>query len=94
MRRASFVDVQQEEIASRMDRLACDVAARAKLFESLEAKSQNHVEKAATLAETDDGWHSSPKARCRDRAREIILAYLATPGFLTGYFAGQTRPGQ
>ena len=49
VRRSSFVDAQQEEIGGRMDRLACDVAGRAKLFENLEAKNQNHVAKATTL---------------------------------------------
>ena len=91
VRRASFVDVQQEEIASRMDRLACDVAARAKLFESLEAKSQNHVEKAATLLKLTMGGIFTEGA-LSGRAREIILAYLSMPGFLAGYFAGQKGP--
>ncbi len=91
VRRASFVDVQQEEIASRMDRLACDVAARAKLFESLEAKSQNHVEKAATLLKLTTGGIFTEGA-LSGRAREIILTYLSMPGFLAGYFAGQKGP--
>jgi hypothetical protein len=88
VRRASFVDVQQEEIAGKMGRLACDVAARAKLFESLEAKSQNHVEKAGTLLKLTMGGFFTEGA-LSDKAREIILAYLAMPGFLSGYFAGQ-----
>jgi hypothetical protein len=27
------------------------------------------------------------------KARDMILGYLATPGFLTGYFANQPQPG-
>jgi hypothetical protein len=88
VRRASFVDVQQEEIASRMDRLACDVAGRAKLFENLEAKNQSPVEKATTLLKLTMGGFFTEGA-LSGRARDVILSCLATPGFLTGYFAHQ-----
>jgi hypothetical protein len=88
VRRSSFVDAQQEEIAGRMDRLACEVAARAKLFENLEAKNQNHVAKATTLLKLAMGGFFTEGAMS-GRAREIILRCLATPGFLSGYFAGQ-----
>ena len=71
-----------------MDRLACDVAGRAKLFENLEAKNQNHVDKATTLLKLTMGGFFTEGALSA-RAREIILGCLATPGFLTGYFAGQ-----
>src|SRR5262249_54499445 len=87
VRRSSFVDAQQEEIAGRMDRLACEVAARAKFFENLEAKNQNHVAKATTLLKLAMGGFFTEGAMSA-RAREIILHCLATPGFLTGYFAG------
>ena len=88
VRRASFVDVQQEEIAGRMDRLAFDVAGRAKLFENLDAKNQNPVAKAATLLKLAMGGFFTEGALAA-RAREIILGCLATPGFLTNYFASQ-----
>jgi hypothetical protein len=90
VRRASFVDVQQEEIASKMDRLACDVAGRAKLFENLDAKNQSPVEKAATLLKLTMGGFFTEGALSA-RARDIILSCLATPGFLTGYFAGHSN---
>ena len=88
VRRASFVDVQQEEIATRLDRLACDVAARAKLFENLDAKNQNSVAKATTLLKLVMGGFFTEGA-LSSRARETILNCLATPGFLSTYFAGQ-----
>ena len=88
VRRASFVDVQQEEIAGRMDRLACDMAGRAKLFENLEARSQNPVDKATTLLKLTMGGFFT-EGSLSSRAREIILSCLSTPGFLTGYFANQ-----
>jgi hypothetical protein len=88
VRRASFVDVQQEEIAGRMDRLACDVAARAKLFENLAAKNPNHVARATTLLKLVMGGFFTEGA-LSGRAREVIVSCLSTPGFLTGYLAGQ-----
>jgi hypothetical protein len=88
VRRASFVDVQRQEIADRMDRLACEIAARAKLFENLEAKPQSHVEKAQTLLKLTMGGFFTEGALSA-KARDIILSCLATPGFLTGYFAHQ-----
>ena len=88
VRRASFVDVQQEEISGRLDRLACDVAARAKLFENLEVKNHNAVARATTLLKLAMGGFFTEGA-LSGRAREIILHCLATPGFLSGYFAGQ-----
>jgi hypothetical protein len=91
VRRASFVDVQQEEIAGKMDRLACDVAGRAKLFENLGAKNQSPVEKATTLLKLIMGGFFTQGA-LSGRARDVILSCLATPGFLTGYFANQSTP--
>ena len=89
VRRASFVDVQRQEIADKMDRLACEMAARAKLFESLEAKHQSHVEKAQTLLKLTMGGFFTEGA-LSTKARDIILSCLATPGFLTSYFANQS----
>ena len=88
VKRSSFVDAQQEEIAGRMDRLACEVAGRAKLFENLEVKNQNHVARATTLLKLAMGGFFTEGA-LSGRARDAILACLSTPGFLTGYFAGQ-----
>lgn len=89
VRRASFVDAQRQEIADKMDRLACEMAARAKLFESLDAKHQSHVEKAQTLLKLTMGGFFTEGALSA-KARDIILSCLATPGFLTGYFANQS----
>jgi hypothetical protein len=89
-RRASFVDVQQQEIADKIDRLACEVASRAKLFENLLAKNQSPVEKSATLLKLTMGGFFTEGALA-GKARDIILSCLATPGFLATYLAG--KPG-
>ena len=86
VRRSSFVDVQRQEIADKMDKLAMDAVDRAKLFEALEAKSPNPVEKAQTMLKLVMGGFFT-EGTMSARAREMILGYLATPGFLSGYFA-------
>jgi hypothetical protein len=84
--RSSFVDESRNEIAEKLDKMACDMAARAKLFEMLESKSASPVEKATTLLKLTMGGFLT-EGRLSAQAREIILNHLATPGFLAGYFA-------
>jgi hypothetical protein len=86
VRRSNFMDVQRDEIADKMDRLAFGVANGSKLFESIEARSPNHVEKAQTLLKLTMGGFLT-EGLLAGRARGMILEYLATPGFLAGYFA-------
>jgi hypothetical protein len=88
VRRASFVDVQRDEIAQKLDRLAWDVAVRGKLFEGLEAKNQSSVEKVQTLLKLTIGGFFT-EGQVMTRVRDIVLMCLTTPGFLTSYFAGQ-----
>ncbi|HEX4104598.1 MAG TPA: hypothetical protein VHX92_00050 [Rhizomicrobium sp.] len=88
VRRTSFVDVQRDEIAQKLDRLAWDVAARNRLFEGLEAKNRNSVEKVQTLLKlTTSGFFTEGQVMAR--VRDMVLMCLTTPGFLTSYFAGQ-----
>jgi hypothetical protein len=88
VRRTSFVDVQRDEIAQKMDRLAWDVAARGKLFEGLEAKNQNHVEKIQTLLKLTTGGFFTDGLMLA-KVRDTVLDCVAKPGFLTGYFGGK-----
>jgi len=86
VRRSNFIEVQRQEISDKIDRLACNAAASAKLFEGLDARTSNHVEKATTLLKLTLGGFFT-EGLLLARAQEIILGYLATPGFLAGYFA-------
>jgi hypothetical protein len=86
VRRSNFIEVQRQEITDKIDRLAFNAAASAKLFEGLDARTPNHVEKATTLLKLSLGGFFTDGALSA-RAREMILGYLATPGFLAGYFA-------
>ncbi len=87
VRRSNFMTVQRDEIADRMDKLAFAVASSAKLFESIEARGPNHVDKAQTLLKLTMGGFLT-EGLLAGRARGMILDYLAKPGFLAGYFAG------
>jgi len=93
VRRSSFQENQRAEIAARLDRIACDVEARCKLFESIEAKPVSHVEKAVTILRliTAGGF---TEGQLSARARELVVGYLSKPGFLTGYVAQAAKSGE
>ena len=90
VRRSNFIEEQRQEIAAKIDKIAFAAAANAKLFEGLEARTPNHVEKATTLLKLSLGGFFTD-GTLSARAREMILGYLATPGFLAGYFASASK---
>ncbi|MBV9419798.1 MAG: hypothetical protein JO348_08495, partial [Alphaproteobacteria bacterium] len=49
VRRSAFQENQRSEIADILDKTANDIELRAKVFEAIEAKTPNHVEKAMTI---------------------------------------------
>jgi hypothetical protein len=92
VRRSGFIDVTREEIAARMDHLAVMMEARGKLFESIEARNSSNVEKVQTLLKLATGGILT-EGQLAARARDLILAHLSRPGFLSGYMAAQIRDG-
>jgi hypothetical protein len=90
VRRSNFIVENRQEIAGKMDRIAFNAANAAKLFEGIEARNISHVEKATTLLKLTLGGFLT-EGMLSARAREMILGYLAMPGFLAGYFAGQPK---
>ena len=75
-----------------MDKIALAAATSAKLFESIEGRATSHVDKATTLLKLAlNGMFTEGVLAAK--AREMILGYLATPGFLAGYFAIQPQSG-
>ena len=92
VRRSNFIDEHRQEIAAKMDRIAVQAANAAKLFENIDGRQGSHVDKAATLLKLSlNGVFT--EGQMATRAREMILGYLATPGFLAGYFASQPKSG-
>jgi len=90
MRRSGFIDVTRDEVCAKMDHLAMQMEARGKLFESIEARNSSNVEKAQTLLKLATGGILT-EGQLAGRARELILAHLSRPGFLTGYMAIQSK---
>jgi hypothetical protein len=93
VRRSGFQDNQRAEIADRLDAVACNVEARSKLFESIEAKPASHVEKAGMVLRLFAS-ESFTEPRLAAKAREAIVGYLSKPGFLTGYVAQSAQSGE
>ena len=91
--RSGFVDVTKAEIADRLDTLAVQVEARGKLFESVEARTTNPVEKAQTLLRLA-ATGIFTEGKLAEAARGRILSYLGKPGFLAGYAAATKKPDE
>jgi len=92
VRRSSFQDNQKAEIAGIIDRIACSVEAKGRLFESIEKKQAGHVEKANMLLALFNA-NSFTEPVLSARARELMVRYLSKPGFLTGYVAQSVPAG-
>jgi hypothetical protein len=86
VRRSGLQEDQRREIADLLDKLACEVEARNKLFESVLANGRTPVERAGTLLKLCTGGLLT-EGRLSARARELVVAQLSKPGFLTGYTA-------
>ena len=87
VRRSGFIDVtargnrrQDGQAGAAMWRRAASCS------KSIEARRTNPCREGHHPAEADDGRFFTEGALSA-RARELILGYLATPGFLAGYFA-------
>jgi hypothetical protein len=91
--RSGFIDVSKTEMSEKLDGMAVQVAVRGKLFESIEARTPNHVEKAQTLLRLATTGIFT-EGRMAAEARTRILALLSRPGFLTGYMAAQKKDGE
>jgi len=86
VRRSGLQDTQRQEIADRLDKLACEIEARGKLFETVLANAPGPAERANTLLKLCTGGLLT-EGRLSARARELVIAQLSKPGFLTGYTA-------
>jgi hypothetical protein len=86
IQRCGFIDVTRAEMTDKLDALAVAAEARGKLFESIQTRPTNHVEKVAALIKLATGGVFT-EVRLANRARELILGYLSQPGFLAGYLA-------
>lgn len=88
--RSGLQENQRQEIAQQLDRIACDAESRAKLLDSILANAPSPVERANTLLKLCTGALLT-EGRLSARARELVIAQLSKPGFLSGYAAQAAR---
>jgi len=86
VRRSGLQEDQRREIECLLDKLGCEVEARSKVLETLIANAAGPVERARALLTLCTG-EVLTEGRLAAKARELVLAQLAKPGFLTGYTA-------
>jgi len=91
--RSGFIEISKAEIAEKLDALACQVEARGKLFDSVEARTAGPVEKAQTLIRLA-ATGIFTEGKLAEAARARILGYLGKPGFLAGYAAATGKDGE
>jgi hypothetical protein len=92
VRRSGFQEKERGDICEILDRIAFEVEARSKILTSIE-KIPNPVEKAvAALRLCVEGMVT--EGRLSAKARAIVIASLAQPGFLTGYVVHVSQGAQ
>jgi hypothetical protein len=91
VRRSGFIDVTRDEIARRMDEIAGAVAGRGRLFETIEARPARADRAQALLKLLTRGVLTEGLA---SRARAMVLALVAQPGFLADYAAALAGDGE
>jgi hypothetical protein len=90
--RSGFQDNQRREIAELLDKQACDVEGRARLVEQVVANAHTPVERATALLKLCMGQLLT-EGRLATRVRDLVVAQLSQPGFLTHYTAQMGRDG-
>jgi hypothetical protein len=90
--RSGFQENQKSEIADALDKTAVSVETKGRLFESIDKRNASPAEKAFTLIKLLAS-RSLTSPRLTGKAREMVIGYLAKPGFLTGYAAQISQNG-
>jgi hypothetical protein len=92
--RSGFQDVQKNQIAMAFDSVAQRIEARMKFLASIEARLTNPIERAQALLKLCTSGVFT-QGDLMMKARRLLMASLAKPGFLASYVAQleQERPG-
>jgi hypothetical protein len=88
--RCGFQDLQKNQIAVALDAVAMRIEARGRLLASIEARITNPVERAQTLLKLCMGGMFT-QGDLMMKAKRLMMASLAKPGFLTAYVAQLER---
>ena len=84
--RSGFQDVQKNQIAMALDAVAQRIEERTKFLASIEARMTNPIERAQTLLKLCAAGVFT-QGDLMMKARRLLMASLAKPGFLTSYIA-------
>ncbi|GAA0581342.1 hypothetical protein [Rhizomicrobium electricum] len=81
---SGFHENDKRQLASACDSVAYDLTVQTKLFETIEARSPNPVEKVLTLLKLSEAG-TFTEGRLSQKVRDLVIGYMATPGFLAAY---------
>ena len=88
--RSGFQDVQKNHLAAALDGVAKSIEERARLLSSIETRFLNPVERAQALLKLA-GAGALTQGDVQTKARKILMATLASPGFFAAYVAKQQQ---
>jgi hypothetical protein len=81
---SGFHENDCKQLAAIFDTMAFDIAMQSKLFEMIEARTPNPVDKALTLLKLNDAG-TFTEGRLSQKVCDLLIGYMATPGFLADY---------
>jgi hypothetical protein len=84
--RSGFQDVQKNQLATALDGVAKSAEERAKLLASIETRFSGPAERAQALLKLA-GAGALPQGDVLTKARKMLMAALASPGFFAAYVA-------
>jgi hypothetical protein len=88
--RSGFQEVQKNHLAAALDGVAKSIEERARLLASLETRFTNPVDRAQALLKLA-GAGALTQGELQTKARKLIMAALASPGFFVAYVAKQQQ---
>lgn len=81
---SGFHENDRQQLSTACDAVAFDLAVQTKLFETIDTRSADPVGKVLTLLKLSEAG-TFTKGRLSQKARDLIIGYMATPGFLAAY---------
>jgi hypothetical protein len=82
--RSGFHENDRSQLVAACDAVAFELAMQTKLFEMIEARSADPVGKVLTLLKLSEAG-TFTEGRLSQKVRDLVVGYMATPGFLAGY---------
>jgi hypothetical protein len=81
---SGFHENDRRHLIVACDSVAFELATQSKLFETIETRSADPVAKVLTLLKLSEAG-TFTEGRLSQKVRDLVIGYMATPGFLAGY---------